>query len=258
MRLKDKVISVTGSTTGIGAAIAQRALDEGALVLVHGRDEGRGRAIVDRAAGRAALHVDDLADPEAAARIVAAAVKAFGRLDCMVNNAAYVVRSTLESTDAAFFDKVMAVNVRAPLLLIRAAFGELKKASGCVLNIGSLNAYCGENNLLAYSVSKGALMTMSRNLADALARDSVRVNHFNVGWVLTENEYHYKIADGLPPNWPEQIHRVTAPSGRLLSPEAIAEASVYWLSDASRPISGSVVDLEQYPFLGRNPSKEVE
>jgi NAD(P)-dependent dehydrogenase (short-subunit alcohol dehydrogenase family) len=101
-------------------------------------------------------------------------------------------------------------------------------------------------------------MTMSRNLADSLARDSVRVNHFNVGWVLTENEYHYKIADGLPHNWPEQIDRVTAPSGRLLSPEAIAEASVYWLSDASRPISGSVVDLEQYPFLGRNPSKEVE
>jgi NAD(P)-dependent dehydrogenase (short-subunit alcohol dehydrogenase family) len=179
-------------------------------------------------------------------------------LDSVVNNAASVARSNLQTTDADFFDQMMAVNVRGPMLLVQAAYPHLKASQGCVLNIGSMNAYCGERNLLAYSVSKGALMTMSRNLADALCYEKIRVNHFNVGWVLTPNEYEQKIADGLPADWPERIDRMYAPSGRIMKPEEIATAAVYWLSDESRPISGSVIELEQYPIIGRNPTKESE
>jgi NAD(P)-dependent dehydrogenase (short-subunit alcohol dehydrogenase family) len=255
MRLQDKVILVTGSTTGIGEAIARRVVAEGARVVVHGRDEERGRALVRQWPGQAELAIADLADPAALPTLVETAVRAFGKLDAVVNNAASVARSDLFSTDAAFFDKMMAVNVRAPLLIIRAAYEHLKKSRGCVLNIGSINSYTGEGNLLAYSVSKGALMTLSRNLADALCYDGVRVNHFNVGWVLTPNEYKQKLADGLPKDWPEQIDPQFAPSGRILKPEEIAAAAVYWLSDESRPISGSVVELEQYPIIGRNPTK---
>lgn len=258
MRLQDKVILITGSTTGIGEAIARRAVTEGARVLVHGRDEQRGRAVVAELGGRAALHVDDIADPEAPPRIVAAAVKAFGRLDALVNNAASVKRSNLDSTDVAFFDQMIAVNLRAPLLMIKAAVPHLKKTEGCVLNIGSINGYCGERNLLAYSLSKGGLMTLSRNLADALGCDHVRVNHFNVGWVLTPNEYHVKVADGLPADWPERVPRTKAPWGRLMKPEEIAAAAVYWLGDESRPISGTVLELEQHPVIARNPPKEVQ
>ena len=83
----------------------------------------------------------DLADPLALPGIIEATVKAFGRLDGLVNNAASVARNDLLATDAAFFDKMMAVNVRAPLLLIRAAYPHLKASQGCVLNIGSINAY---------------------------------------------------------------------------------------------------------------------
>lgn len=258
MRLKDKVILITGSTTGIGEAIARRAIDEGARVLVHGRDELRGNALVAELGERAALHVDDIADPAAPERMIAAAIRAFGRLDALVNNAAAVTRSNLSNTDAALFDSLMATNVRAPLLLIKAAAPHLKQSGGCVLNIGSINGYCGEANLLAYSISKGALMTLSRNLADALGRDGVRVNHFNVGWVLTPNEYKQKVADGLPPDWPERVPRTKAPSGHLIKPEEIAAAAVYWIGDESRPISGTVLELEQHPVIGRNPAKEVE
>jgi NAD(P)-dependent dehydrogenase (short-subunit alcohol dehydrogenase family) len=256
MRLSNKSIIVTGSTTGIGEAIARRCLQEGARVLLHGRDIERGRKVAADYPGQTAFHNDDLADAGAASRIVKAAIDAFGKLDCLVNNAAWVVRSDLDSTDAAMFDRVMAINVRAPLLLIQAAHAHLKHTAGCVLNIGSINAYSGEGNLLAYSISKGGLMTLSRNLADALAHDSIRVTHFNVGWVLTPNEYHYKLADGLPHDWPEKVDRTSAPSGRLLKPEEIAAAAVYWLSDESRPISGTVLELEQYPVIGRNPTKK--
>jgi NAD(P)-dependent dehydrogenase (short-subunit alcohol dehydrogenase family) len=255
MRLKDKAIIVTGSTTGIGEAIALRCLTEGARVLVHGRDRERAEAIANQHHGQSAVHIDSLENPAAAGRTVAAAVQAFGKLDALVNNAALVVRSDIYSTDAAFFDRMMAVNVRAPMLLVQAALVHLKQTRGAVLNIGSINAYSGEGNLLAYSMSKGALMTMSRNLADYLGPDQVRVNHFNVGWVLTPNEYETKLKDGLPKDWPEQLDPMHAPSGRILKPEEIAAAAVYWLSDESRPISGTVLELEQYPIIGRNPTK---
>jgi NAD(P)-dependent dehydrogenase (short-subunit alcohol dehydrogenase family) len=258
MRLQDKTILVTGSTTGIGEAIARRAVAEGAQVLIHGRDEKRGQALVAELGRQTALHVDDIADPAAPKRIVAAAVDAFGKLDALVNNAASVQRSNLANTDAALFNKMIAVNLRAPLLLIQAAVPYLKQTRGCVLNIGSINAHCGEANLLAYSISKGGLITLSRNLADALGPDGVRVNHLNVGWVLTPNEYHVKIADGLPPDWPQRVPRTKAPAGRLMKPEEIAAAAVYWIGDESYPISGSVVDMEQHPVIGRNPPKEVK
>jgi NAD(P)-dependent dehydrogenase (short-subunit alcohol dehydrogenase family) len=255
MRLQDKVIIVTGSTSGIGRAIAERAVAEGARVLVHGIDRGAGEEVVAQLGARAALHIDDLIDPASATRIVAVTLAAFGRIDAVVNNAALVARSTLAATSPEFFDRMMAVNVRAPLLLIQAAFSQLKQHRGCVLNIGSVNALSGEATLLDYSISKGALQTLSRNLANAHGNDGVRFNHLNVGWVLSEREYAMQVAEGQPADWPERLPRVFAPSGRIMMPEEIAAAAVYWLGDESRPVSGAVVDLEQYSLYGRNPVK---
>jgi hypothetical protein len=73
--------------------------------------------------------------------------------------------------------------------------------------------------------------------------------------VLTKNEYRQKITDGFAADWPERIEPIFAPSGKLLAPEMIAGAAVYWLSDESRPISGTVLELEQYPVIGRKPEK---
>jgi NAD(P)-dependent dehydrogenase (short-subunit alcohol dehydrogenase family) len=255
MRLRDKVIIVTGGTSGIGRAIAERAVAEGARVLVHGIERADGEQVVAALGMSAALHLDDLLDPESPRRIAAAAVKAFGRIDGIVNNAAIVARTNLETTSAAFFDRMRAVNARAPLLLIQAALPQLKASQGCVLNIGSINAHSGQANLLDYSMSKGALQTMSRNLANAHATDRVRVNHLNVGWVLTDREYHHQIEHGMAPDWPQNVPPQFAPWGRLMTPGEIASAAVYWLGDESRPISGSVVDVEQFSLIGRNPNK---
>ncbi|MDX1520209.1 MAG: SDR family oxidoreductase [Anaerolineae bacterium] len=256
MLLKDKAIIVTGSTTGIGEAIARRCVAEGASVLIHGLEPDLGRRVATDLGDRAALHIDNLLNPDAPHRLIAATLDTFGRLDGLVNNAANLSRSDLETTDADFFDQIMAVNARAPLLMIQAALRHLKQSQGSVVNIGSINAYTGEPRLLAYSMSKAALMALSRNLANVLAPDKVRVNHFNVGWVLTPNEYRLKISEGLPEGWSDHPDPADVPTGRMTQPEEIAAHAAFWLSDDSRPISGSVIELEQYPIIGRIPLKE--
>ena len=261
MRLKDKVILITGSTTGIGAGMARVCAREGARVIIHGTREAVGAKLVEeiRSAGGEAFFVAaSLSDPDAASRLIDAAVAhGGGRLDGLVNNAAVMTRSDLETTTSQVFDDTMAINLRAPLLLIRAALPHFRRqGGGRVLNIGSVNGHCGERNQLAYSLSKAGMMTLTRNLADAYGAEGLRINALNVGWTLTPNEFELKKREGLPDDWPERLPRSLAPSGRLLSPEDIAWAAVYLLSDEAPLLNGGVLDFEQYPVIGRNPIKE--
>jgi len=259
MRLENKVIIVTGSTTGIGKAIALRCVAEGAKVVVHGLEDAWGKEVVaELGNANAVLHIENLGADGAPERLVQLALKTFGKLDAVVNNAAIVASSNIHTTDKAFIQQLLEVNTIAPFLLIKSALAHLTTQRGCVLNIGSVNAYSGEPNLLAYSVSKGGLMTLTRNLGDTLHRENgVRINQINPGWVLTETECERKKKHGLADDWYKDLPPVYAPSGRILLPKEIAAAAVYWLSDESGPISGQVVDLEQYPFIGRNPPKDA-
>ncbi|MCC7010434.1 MAG: SDR family oxidoreductase [Acidobacteria bacterium] len=259
MRLRDKVVIVTGSSTGIGKAIAERVVAEGGRVVINGLEPDLVADVVAALGGSAAVaHVEDVARDGAPERLVEIAVRAFGQLDAVVNNAAMLDRANLQTTDLPLFRRMLEVNTIAPFALIKAALPELRKTRGAVLNIGSVNAWSGEPNLLPYSVSKGALMTLTRNLGDTLFReDGVRVNQINPGWVLTEREAARKRADGLADDWYAQVPAVYAPAGRLIRPQEIAAAAVYWLADESGPISGQVVDLEQHPFIGRNPPKDA-
>ena len=253
MRLENQKIIISGSTNGIGAAMARRFVAEGAQVLLHGRSREAGETLLNELGDAAALHIDDLSDPEAPPRIASAALEAFGRIDALVNNAAVSWRSTLEDTSADFFDKLLAINLRAPLLLVQATLDELEKSQGVVLNTGSVLAHTGLTHLLAYSVSKGGMMTMTRNMALSLSQRGVRVNQMNVGWTLTDNEHQLQLGQGQPENWLDNLPAVVRPSGALLLPEEIAEAAIYWVSPASRPITGSVFEAEQYPTIGRIP-----
>jgi len=254
MKLKDKAIIVTGSTMGIGEAIARRAVGEGAQVMIHGIESELAQALAEELS--MPFCSGDVSDPGHCEDLVAAAVGAFGKLDGVVNNAGVVWRNLIEGTDAAFWDGVMAINARAPLLIIRAALPHLSAARGAVVNIGSVNAYSGEPNLLAYSAAKGALMTLTRNLGDTLHRDhGVRVNQINPGWVLSDGERQRKIDEGMDVDWFKKLDRNTAPSGRIIEPAEIAATVVHFLTDELGPISGQVLELEQFPFIGRNPPK---
>lgn len=255
MRLQDKVIIVTGSTNGIGRAIAERCVVEGAQVLIHGIEREEGEALVAKLGSAAALHIDDLVDVAAPQRIVDAALKVFGKITGVVNNAAIVPRETIHTITPEKFERTMAINARAPLFLIQAAFAQLKANQGSVLNIGSINALSGEATFIDYSASKGALQTISRNLANAHGTDRVRFTHFNVGWVLTAREQAAQVAQGLPEDWSKKVPPLYAPSGRLIMPEEIAAAAVFFLGDESGPITGTVLELEQFSVYARNPVK---
>jgi NAD(P)-dependent dehydrogenase (short-subunit alcohol dehydrogenase family) len=250
-RLEGHAVIVTGASTGIGAAIARRCALEGARVLVHGRDAERTRQVAAGLATEAASFTGDLGDPAVCEALVREATGAFGRLDGVVNNAALTTRSDLASTTPELLDRLLAVNLRAPLMIIRAALGELRASGGSVVNIGSINAYCGEPELLAYSLAKGALMTMTRNLANAHAAERVRFNLLNVGWTLTDNEDAIFREQGYPSGWHRRLKPSVAPSGALLTPEQVAQHAIHWLSPESAPVTGAVIDVEQYPLIGR-------
>jgi NAD(P)-dependent dehydrogenase (short-subunit alcohol dehydrogenase family) len=260
MRLKDKVILVTGSTTGIGEGMVRIFGEQGAKVVVQGTREKAAKDLVTDLKSKnipASYVIGALDDPAVPKKIIDHVISEWGRIDGLVNNAATITRSNLETTDLEIWDRTMAVNLRAPYLLIQAAFPYFKKqGGGRVLNIGSINGYSGEANQFVYSISKGGLITLTRNLADAYGRDGLRVNHFNVGWTLTPNEYELKVKEGLPADWPSKVPRVYAPSGKLMSPADIAWAAVFFLSDEAALINGATLDIEQYPMIGRNPIKE--
>lgn len=250
-----RTVLVTGAVTGIGKAIAATLLADGWAVVVHGPD-GAEAARAAAELGAMGSVAGDLAEADTPARLVAQTV-AFGHgLQGLVNNAADTRRTDLDTLDAETFDRVMAINARAPLLLIRAALPHLRATGGgSVVNVGSVNAHCGQRDLLAYSMSKGALTTMTRNLSDTLGPQHVRVNQVNPGWTLTENEYALRVREGLPEDWPSRLPVGTAPSGRLIAPEEIAAIVALFMSDKVGPISGTVLDAHQYPMIGRNPPK---
>ena len=255
MRLKDKVIIITGATSGIGKAIATRAVAEGAKVLIHGIERADGEKVVRELGASASLCIADLAQDAAPKIIVDAAITAFGKVDAVVNNAAIIERSNLTALTPEAFTKTITVNLQSALFLIQAAFPHLKKSQGCVLNIGSINAYSGESSLLAYSIGKAGLQTMTRNLANAHGADGVRFNLINPGWILTDREYVDQIKKGMPEGWPEKLGRDNIPFGVMSTPEQLASACIYWLGDESKPFTGSVVELEQFSIIGRKPEK---
>jgi NAD(P)-dependent dehydrogenase (short-subunit alcohol dehydrogenase family) len=136
MRLKNKVIIITGSCTGIGKAIAIRCVEEGAKVIITGLEKDLGEEVVEIVgSSNAVLHIEDITNEGSTQRLVQAAVKKFNRLDAVVNNAAWVTSSNIHTTEPEYFRKVLEINTIAPFNLIRAALPELKKTKGSVLNI---------------------------------------------------------------------------------------------------------------------------
>ncbi len=246
-RLEGKGALVTGSTQGLGAAIARAFAREGARVVVTGLPPEKGREVAASLGHGAVFVPGNLADAEETREIARQALRACGEIDVLVNNAANVERSTLEDFTPELFDRQFHINVRAPLLLAQELLGSLRRRRGAIINIGSINAHVGWPNLLVYSATKAALMAASRNLANALKYARVRVHCLNPGWMDTEGERAMMAKLGHPPDFLEREGE-RLPMGRLLKPEEVAELVVHLAGDRAAAFSGIVADLEQYPI----------
>lgn len=245
--LEGQVAVVTGSTRGIGAGIARKFAEHGARVVIHGRRREEGERLVAAIRGTGAealLELGDLQQESFCRKLIRRAVETFGRIDILVNNAAMVDRGTIEDSTIELLDAILAVNLRAPFILCQEAVKDMKeRRSGCIVNIGSVNAHVGMKKLLPYSASKGGLMTFSRNLAHYLEQYRIRVNLINPGWVLTEGEHQVQaVGESRGENWLEEAVK-TRPFGRLITPEEIGRAALFFATNEL--VTGAVLEYEQ-------------
>jgi NAD(P)-dependent dehydrogenase (short-subunit alcohol dehydrogenase family) len=245
--LAGKVAVVTGSTQGLGAAVARLYVREGARVVLSGRARANGESLARELGSAAVYEEGDLSRVEDCKRLIGAALSAFGGIDVLVNSAADTSRSTVRDFTPEQFDRQLHLNLRAPLLLTQAALPSLKERRGVVINIGSVNAYMGEPRLLVYAATKGALQTASRNLANVLKYERVRVFCLNVGWMDTEGERAMMAKLGHPADFLETSGK-RWPLGRQMKPEEVAEACLFFASERASAWSGAVVELEQFPI----------
>lgn len=251
-RLDRKIAVVTGGTQGLGAEVARLFAERGAAGLVIcGRNQDKGEAKAREITARYGTQVHfvaaDLGEVADCRRVIAAADEQFGRLDALVNVAAITDRGTILDTDEALFDRMFAVNTRAPFFLIQDAVKLMLRdgIEGTIVNISSMSAMAGQPFIAAYCASKGALDTLTRNVAFGLLKNRIRCNGLNIGWMSSDGEdriqreYHRAPADWL------QEAAARQPFGRLVDPAEVARACAYLSSDESGLMTGATINFDQ-------------
>ncbi len=256
-QLNDRIAVVTGGTQGLGAAIARQFANAGAAGIVTcGRSADKGQAVADAITKDTDCPVTfvaaDLADVEATRNVMAQADKTFGRVDIVVNAAGLTDRGTILDTSPELFDRMFAINVRAPYFLMQDAAKIMIREGieGAMVNIGSTSAQAGQPFISAYCASKGALATLTRNTAFSLMRNRIRVNQLNIGWMASDGEdtiqreYH-----GAADDWLEKA-AAEQPFGRLIDPAEVARVVAFLASGDAGMMTGSVVNYDQSVWGG--------
>lgn len=252
MTIAGAILLVTGSTQGVGRAIALEAARQGAAgVLVTGREADAAAGVVaaiEALGAAAAFHPADLADPAAPAALVEACLARFGRIDALANVAALTDRASFLDGTPAMWERLFAVNARAPFFLMQGAIADMRRrgAPGAIVNILSVNAHCGAPDLAIYSATKGALATLTKNAANAHRFDRIRVNGICLGWADTPGERQMQgVTLGKGEGWLAEAE-AAQPFGRLIKPEDVARLALFLLSGAGGPMTGAVIDQEQW------------
>jgi NAD(P)-dependent dehydrogenase (short-subunit alcohol dehydrogenase family) len=248
---KGKSVVVTGGTQGVGLATARLLAERGAeSITICGRNEANGHTVaaeLEKLGARTLFVAADLARAEDCFAVIDRAAEKFGKIDSLINCCGSTKRGTLESTTQELWDYIFAVNVRAPFFLIQRAAPVIRRGGrgGTIVNIGSVAAYGGQPYITAYCAAKAALLILTKNLANSLRWDRIRVNALNIGWTDTPTEHEVQTkVHGLGEDW---LERVSAhqPFGRLLAPLDVARALAFLASDESGLMTGSIVDFDQ-------------
>jgi NAD(P)-dependent dehydrogenase (short-subunit alcohol dehydrogenase family) len=242
--LKGKRAIVTGGTTGIGAAVVRRFLDEGAKVCAWGSNAEHVAAIQSELQGLAAAVRVDVAEPAEVDRAFSRSMDALGGLDVLICNAGISIRHSFLEIDRAEFDRIMRVNVHGVFYPSQlAARHMMQHDGGAILMTASTSGVVAYRHYADYNASKGALLAMMRTMAVELA-PKVRVNAVNPGYTMTpmqEAEYS--------PEMLQQVNRVI-PMGRHARPEELASLYVYLGSDEAAYASGAVFTLDGAESVG--------
>ena len=250
-RIDGKVAIVTGGTQGLGAAIARLFARAGAAgVAIVGRGMEKGQAVAKAIEAETGVPVQvigaDLADIADVRRIVPEADARFGRVDILVNAAGLTDRGNILNTTPELFDRMIAVNTRAPFFLIQDAAKVMERdgAEGRIVNIGSMSQRTGQPFLAPYATSKGALASLTRNAGYALMRNRIHVNQLDIGWMASDHERKLQLEESGDPDW-EAKALPGLPFGRLLDPEEVARAVLWLSSDDSGMMTGAVIPFDQ-------------
>ncbi|MBE9543334.1 MAG: SDR family oxidoreductase, partial [Proteobacteria bacterium] len=245
-----QVFLVTGGTQGIGEEVAKTLVANGAAgIIICGRNVARGQQVASilQNSGCESLFVrTELGNADECIALVETCDEKFGRLDGLVNAAGLTERGTIFDTTPETWDRIFAVNTRAPFLLIQAAAKIMIREGrgGAIVNIITMSSHGGQPKLLPYSASKGALATLTKNVAYGLLQERIRVNGLNIGWANTPAEHAVQLAEGQPENWLE-LAEAEQPFRRLISTQDVANAVLFLISTDSGVMTGSVIDFDQ-------------
>lgn len=246
MQYRDKTIIVTGATSGIGRASALAFAREGGAVVLVGRDQSalaEALAACRASGGAAVTCAADLTAADAPARIVEAALGAFGRIHVLVNAAGIIASAPLESTTDELWDSMMGINARAPFRLMREALPHLKATKGSVVNVSSVNGLRSFPGVLAYCVSKAAVDHLTRCAAIELAPLGVRVNAVNPGVTVTNLHRRSGMGDEQYAAFLDRS-KTTHPLGRPGDAEEIADLILFLASDRAGWMTGETIPID--------------
>ncbi|CAH0402615.1 unnamed protein product [Chilo suppressalis] len=243
MRFQDKVVIITGASSGIGAAAAKLFAKEGASVVLVARNQDKLANVEKQCAaiGKSPLVIHaDVANEEDAKRIIDKTIDKYGKLDILVNNAGIVrFDNVLSDTIMKSFDEVMNVNLRAAVYITSLASPHLIKTKGNIINISSiLGQVIKMNNYISYATSKAGLDHFTRGAALELSAHGVRVNAISPGPVRTDIMENA----GVPVSW-DNMGTFT-PLNRISEPEEVADLIAFLASDAAKGITGSNYTIE--------------
>jgi NAD(P)-dependent dehydrogenase (short-subunit alcohol dehydrogenase family) len=260
--LGDKVAIVTGGTQGLGEAIARLFGERGAAgIVICGRNAKGGERVASEisTAGCPTVFVQaDLTKVADCRDVVAKADERFGCVDALVNAAALTDRGNIFDTTEERYNEIFDANVRGPFFLIQESVRIMRreKIAGSIVNIQSMSAHGGQPFNTAYCASKGALATLTRNVAHSLLKFRIRVNGLNIGWMSTPGEDTIqKTYHGAKDGWLEEAVRAK-PFGRLIDPKEVARACAYLCSDESGLMTGSNIDFDQNVLGTSDPPLE--